>query len=241
MAIAEERIDMNPNALTIGGRTPTNPAPPILPVPSPRADRPGNDRRQRGHPGAWRGEADPYSPPAGRLGAPRHGVARPDAGLGPVVDIDTAIDDRVAGLLAKVDAEPEAMFANVLVEGVEGAPNPIDDDQTPKPSLSKAGREKIKTEGMTIAEFAAWAGVDRRTLSQHLVVVAPGPPPPVPVGKIPARQVGNVVRIFAQDFLGGAMSSGDSNGHAHPQAASSSTRPSRDWARQIARVCRRGA
>jgi hypothetical protein len=38
--------------------------------------------------------------------------------------------------------------------------------------------------GMSIAEFAAWAGVDRRRLARHLIEVAAGPVRALPPGKV---------------------------------------------------------
>jgi integrase len=55
---------------------------------------------------------------------------------------------------------------------------------------------------MTLTEFARFAGVDRRTLHQHIVVIPPGPVPALPAGKIPGRMIGTALRLFASDFLG---------------------------------------
>jgi hypothetical protein len=56
--------------------------------------------------------------------------------------------------------------------------------------------------GMSLAEFAAWAGVDRRRLARHLVEVGPGPVPLTPPGKVPVRVFGRTRRIFLRDVFG---------------------------------------
>jgi hypothetical protein len=50
-----------------------------------------------------------------------------------------------------------------------------------KPTLSRSDEASFVVdakEGMTIAEFAAWVGVDRRKLAEQLVDIPPGPVPP---------------------------------------------------------------
>jgi hypothetical protein len=66
--------------------------------------------------------------------------------------------------------------------------------------------------GMSLAAFAAWAGVDRRRLARHLVEVAAGPVPLIPPGKIPVRVFGRTRRIFLRDVFGEGASApgGDS-------------------------------
>lgn len=93
------------------------------------------------------------------------------------------------------------------------------------------------TEGHTLAEFARWAGIDRRALGRHIIVVPPGPVPPLAPGQVPARKVGGVTRIFIRDFRGDRPE-GENHGsdaHAAPSATSGSS-----WDRQIARLRGRG-
>ena len=57
-------------------------------------------------------------------------------------------------------------------------------------------------EGLSIAEFAALAGIDRRRLARHLVEVPPGPVPSLRSGAIPVRVFGKTRRIFLRDVFG---------------------------------------
>lgn len=56
--------------------------------------------------------------------------------------------------------------------------------------------------GMTIQQAGQYLGVDRRRLPRALVEIPPGPVPPLPPGRVPARRIGNTLRIFPQDLLG---------------------------------------
>ncbi len=89
-------------------------------------------------------------------------------------------------------------------------------------------------EGLTLAEFAAWFGCDHRTIGRSVVVVPPGPPPLLPPGKVPARQVGNVRRIFKADVLGLHQMRGEGDGRP-TKAAPGSDGGSR-WHRQMDRL-----
>ena len=60
----------------------------------------------------------------------------------------------------------------------------------------------IHDHGCTIVEAAKMLGVDRTTLSGHLVDIPNGPAPTLPVGKIPCRKIGKSRRIFEQDLFG---------------------------------------
>lgn len=112
--------------------------------------------------------------------------------------------------------ELEAARAPQLFAGSNGTPAPA-------------------TEGLTIQQFAEWAGVDHRRVSQHLEVIPPGPVPPLPAGKVPARQVGNTVRIFARDFRG-EQQKGERFETERAQEAPASSAGGTDWHRQIARL-----
>src|SRR5207245_11796340 len=100
----------------------------------------------------------------------------------------------------------------------------------PKPSSDPA-------ESHTPAEFASWAGIVPRALSRHIVVIPPGPVPPLAPGQVPARKVGGVTRIFISDFRGDRPK-GENHArdpHESPSAASGTA-----WDRQIARLRDRG-
>jgi hypothetical protein len=79
--------------------------------------------------------------------------------------------------------------------------------------------------GMSLAEFAAWAGVDRRRLARHLVEVGPGPVPLMPPGKVPVRVFGKTRRIFLRDVFGEGASAPGGDSYApgtqetHPSSA----------------------
>lgn len=90
------------------------------------------------------------------------------------------------------------------------------------------------TEGMTIKQAAAWLGVDPRTLGRHLTIIPAGPVPPIPQGKVPARLIGNVRRIFKADVLGLNVNTGGGDGRS-TQAPTGSDERSR-WHRQIDRL-----
>jgi hypothetical protein len=91
-------------------------------------------------------------------------------------------------------------------------------------------------EGMTIKEAAAWLGVDHRTLGRHLTVIPPGPVPLLPPGKIPARLIGEVRRIFKADVLGLLHCEGGAHEHRLEEASSGSR-----WHRQVDQLRQRGA
>lgn len=91
------------------------------------------------------------------------------------------------------------------------------------------------TEGMTIKQAAAWLGVDHRTLGRHLLVVPPGPVPPLPAGRIPARLIGDVRRIFKADVLGLHRCQGGAHEHRLEEAPTDSR-----WHRQVDQLRGRG-
>lgn len=74
------------------------------------------------------------------------------------------------------------------------------------------------TGGMTLSEFAAWAGTDRRRLARHVIEVPAGPVPPLAVGQVPARRVGGTLRIFRSDFRGTPTEGGGRSNADRPQA-----------------------
>jgi hypothetical protein len=87
---------------------------------------------------------------------------------------------------------------------------------------------------MSLAEFAAWAGVDRRRLARHLVEVGPGPVPLMPPGKIPVRVFGRTRRIFLRDVFGeGARAPGDQFNAVGVQEADSSSARRAAWDRSL--------
>ena len=95
------------------------------------------------------------------------------------------------------------------------------------------------THGLTIAKFAAWAGADRRRVSQHLVEIPPGPAPPLLPGQVPCRVIGGKRRIFIADFRGEPSSIGVRNASKHQEAPAGAAQAASSWARQVARF-RRG-
>lgn len=93
------------------------------------------------------------------------------------------------------------------------------------------------SEGLTIKAAAAWFGVDRRTLSKHLVKVPPGPLRPLAPGEVPARRIGDKLRIFIADFRGLGLDGGNDAAHSAPAA---NTAKGTAIGRQVDRVLRRG-
>ncbi|MBI4918094.1 MAG: helix-turn-helix transcriptional regulator [Acidobacteria bacterium] len=90
-------------------------------------------------------------------------------------------------------------------------------------------------EGLTLAEFARLLGVDRRALGRYVVVVPPGPIPPLEPGQIPARRVGNTIRILFSDFKGEALQVGGDHGHHRSLPSPGSTRRE-TWDRQVGQL-----
>jgi hypothetical protein len=95
-------------------------------------------------------------------------------------------------------------------------------------------RPAVAAEGLTLAEFAAWFGCDHRTIGKSVMVVPPGPLPPLPPGKVPARQVGNVRRIFKADVLGQDQQRGGRDGD--PAQAAPGSGGGSKWYRQMDRL-----
>lgn len=89
--------------------------------------------------------------------------------------------------------------------------------------------------GLTIAEFAAWAGVDRRRVSEHLVEIPPGPVLALPPGKVPCRVIGGTRRIFIADFRGDPSSIGVGAGRERSAPAARRELVS-SWAGALARL-----
>jgi len=132
---------------------------------------------------------------------------------------------------------------------------------TPKPSLgSGAGTSYLELfriaarpiaadatpaaapgEGLSISEFAEWAGIDRRRLARHLVEVPPGPVPPLPPGAVPVRVFGKTRRIFLRDVFGpGAHAPGDVSDAVGAQEAHSGSTRGSAWDRPLDLLRRRG-
>jgi hypothetical protein len=91
--------------------------------------------------------------------------------------------------------------------------------------------------GMTLAEFAEWAGVDRRRIARNLVEVPPGTRPALAPGLVPIRRIGDTRRIFLADFLGDPTDIGGTHARHHQEAAPGSD-PGRIH-RQVADLRRR--
>ena len=111
-----------------------------------------------------------------------------------------------------------------------------------RPGGAASSRPRLAEEpggGLTIAEFAAWARVDRRRVSQHLVEIPPGPVPALPPGKVPCRLIGGTRRIFIADFRGDPSSIGVRSGNNHQEAPPGAAEPTSPWAGQVARLRRR--
>ena len=97
-------------------------------------------------------------------------------------------------------------------------------------------------EGLSISEFAEWAGIDRRRLARHLVEVPPGPVPPLPPGAVPMRLFGKTRRIFLRDVFGtGANAPGEASDAVGAQEARSSATRGSAWDRPLDLLRRRGA
>lgn len=96
--------------------------------------------------------------------------------------------------------------------------------------------------GMSLAEFAAWAGIDRRRLARHLVEISPGPVPLLPAGAVPVRVFGKTRRIFVRDVFGaeGARSPGEANDAGSAQEAHSGSTRGSTWDRSLDLLRRRG-
>jgi hypothetical protein len=92
-------------------------------------------------------------------------------------------------------------------------------------------------EGMTLTDFAKWAGITRTNIAQHLVEVPPGPFVSLPPGKVPARRIGKTRRVFKSDFLG--IRSPKEHQDADFEKASSDTAGQLSWSRQISDLCDR--
>ncbi|MFH0899236.1 MAG: hypothetical protein V2A73_01275 [Pseudomonadota bacterium] len=95
-----------------------------------------------------------------------------------------------------------------------------------------------EAEGMTLADFAAWAGIDRRRITLHLVEIPPGERPQLTPGQIPVRVLGNTKRVFRADVLGEPIEVGGNDGTSHQEAASGSADPGR-YHRQVTDLRRR--
>jgi hypothetical protein len=122
----------------------------------------------------------------------------------------------------------------VLLRAISAAARAEDDAASLCSFLN--GPPPLDREGMTIKEAAAWLGVDHRTLGAHLTVIPPGPVPPLPPGKVPARLIGNVRRIFKADVLGLFHFQGGAHEHRLEEASSGSR-----WHRQVDQLRQRGA
>lgn len=97
--------------------------------------------------------------------------------------------------------------------------------------------------GMSLAEFAAWAGIDRRRLARHLVEISPGPMPLLPAGAVPVRVFGKTRRIFLRDVFGveGARSPREANDAGSAQEAHSGSTRGSAWDRSVDLLRRRGS
>jgi hypothetical protein len=122
---------------------------------------------------------------------------------------------RAKSLGPKPPSSPE-IFGQDLGTFLRIAYSPVDDsDSAPRDAAA----------GMSLAEFAAWAGVDRRRLARHLVEVGPGPVPLMPPGKVPVRLFGKTRRIFLRDVFGegatapGGESYAPGTQETHPSSA----------------------
>jgi len=60
----------------------------------------------------------------------------------------------------------------------------------------------LQHRALTISETAVWFDLDRGTISRHLEVVPMGRSADVPVGSVPARQVGSRRLVLPDDVLG---------------------------------------
>ena len=133
-----------------------------------------------------------------------------------------------------------------LLDSPASRRGPAPSPEAPSPSVFAAESQVVVSapaqdqgHGLTIAEFAARARVDRRRVSRQLVEIPPGPVPPLPPGKVPCRLIGNTRRIFIVDFLGDPSSIGVRNASNHQEAPAGAVQAASSWARQVARF-RRG-
>lgn len=104
----------------------------------------------------------------------------------------------------------------------------------------------IKTgslDGLSIGEFAALAGIDRRRLARHLVEVPPGPVPLLRSGAIPVRVFGKTRRIFLRDVFGleGAPPAGEIFDAGSAQKTNSGSAGGASWDRSLDLLRRGGA
>ena len=90
---------------------------------------------------------------------------------------------------------------------------------------------EVEREGLTVAEFAKWLGVDRRRLARELIEIPTGPAPALPPGKIPVRRVGGVRRIFIADFQGQTSNRGVQHDRVETKATKATDR--KGWRGQI--------
>jgi hypothetical protein len=88
--------------------------------------------------------------------------------------------------------------------------------------------------GLSLAEFAAWAGIDRRRLARHLVEIGPGSVPQLPPGKVPVRVFGKTRRIFLSDVFGeGARAPGGESNAVGAQEADTGAARRTAWDRSL--------
>ena len=112
-----------------------------------------------------------------------------------------------------------------------------------RPVVTQTPVKTGSLEGLSIAEFAALAGVDRRRLARHLVEVAPGPVPSLRSGAVPVRVFGKTRRIFLRDIFGadGVPPAGEIYDAGSPQKANSGSAGGASWNRSLDLLRRGGA
>jgi hypothetical protein len=94
--------------------------------------------------------------------------------------------------------------------------------------------------GMTITQFAEWAGVTRTGIGRHMIEIPPGDPPQLPPGAVPFRRIGATRRVFKADLLGASVNTERQRSqgvdHASDKKAppGSASRPA--WNRSIAEL-----
>ncbi len=166
----------------------------------------------------------------------------------------TAIRPEVAGqLLEAVRMAQAARNRSELARA--GRTRPPDDDRANdegEPVTPSVDREALDSAvvvarkvrlglALSIRETALWFGGDRGTVAKHLQVVPMGSPARVPVGRIPARQVGSRRLVLPGDVLGcghapaGAQPGNqeECHGQDHDQAPAATSQERRDFDRSI--------
>ena len=103
-----------------------------------------------------------------------------------------------------------------------------------RPVVTQTAVNAGSSEGLSIAEFAALADIDRRRLARHLVEVPPGPVPSLRSGAIPVRVFGKTRRIFLRDIFGaGVPPAGEIYDAGSPQKANPGSAGGAPWDRSL--------